>query len=94
MTPKELRADAQMLKMGEYDGVHIMHAWIALREYADLKEAAEKGVTDEVAVEALRVHGWTSQGPSESPDFKMAKEHMRKVLLAVAPLLALKGDKP
>ena len=94
MTAAELRKLADDCHHTLMDDSEDYKIATALREYADLKEAAEKGVTDEVAVEALRVHGWTSQGPSESPDFKMAKEHMRKVLLAVATLLALKGDKP
>jgi hypothetical protein len=55
----------------------------ALREYADLKEAAEKGVTDEVVTAAYLA--WHDDGPKVS---------LRKALLAVAPLLALKGDKP
>ncbi len=56
----------------------------ALREYADLKEAAEKGVTDEVVRGAYAVYTYNYSG----------KEGMRATLLAVAPLLALKGDKP
>jgi hypothetical protein len=84
MTPKELRAVATMLKIGEYDGVHIMHAWIALREYADLKEAAEKGVTDELVTQLFLAA--TRDNPN--------KTRFDAISEVLAPLLALKGDKP
>lgn len=35
---EQLRALRVTLKSGEYDGAHIMAAWIALAEYADLLE--------------------------------------------------------
>ena len=73
MTPKELRAVATMLKIGEYDGVHIMNAWIALREYADLKELLQAKFTSGNSVPVERIVITRAE---------------------VAPLLALKGDKP
>jgi len=35
---EHLRHLRVLLKSGDYDGVTIMHAWIAIEEYADLLE--------------------------------------------------------
>jgi hypothetical protein len=61
----------------------------ALREYADLKEAAEKGVTLQMACEAYAKFLSVVAGERRDPEIGM-----REVLRSVAPLLALKGGKP
>jgi hypothetical protein len=71
----------------------------ALREYADIKEAAEKGVTDEVVELAARtlcsVNGVNPDRSRDMvPEWVYRKHDAHAALLAVAPLLALKGDKP
>jgi hypothetical protein len=65
----------------------------ALREYADLKEAAEKGVTDEVLRPQFErfCRNQCSPGALTSEWYWMI---FKAGAFAVAPLLALKGDKP
>jgi hypothetical protein len=74
---------AELRAMADNMALPATKACAALREYADIKEAAENGVTDEVVTAAYLA--WHDDG---------TKVSMRKALLAVAPLLALKGDKP
>ena len=66
----------------------------ALREYADLIEQAEKGVTDEVCGLALAVirreNGTILSGRYEVMEIPDVDD-MRAALLAVAPHLALAG---
>ena len=42
MKTEELRVLRMRLKSGEYDGVHIMQAWIAIDELIELREFRDK----------------------------------------------------
>jgi hypothetical protein len=94
-TAAELRDLAEMIDANDPKIlVDLGDVSAALREYADLKEAAEKGVTDEVVRAALDVL-W----PRHDDRFKFRHNEgwmndMRAAIESVAPLLALKGDKP
>jgi hypothetical protein len=63
----------------------------ALREYADLKEAAEKGVTPELVITACNAYDSSGEVGDDEVAVYPA---MHATLTVVAPLLALKGDKP
>jgi hypothetical protein len=89
-TAAELRTQADYI-CGNYYTRSDMNAAIvsALREYADLKEAAEKGVSDDVvnaAYKAWHIVRYTHEGSTR-------KQAVQAAVTAVAPLLALKGDK-
>ena len=42
MITEELKVLIMRLKSGEYDGVHIMQAWVAIDELIELREFREK----------------------------------------------------
>jgi len=61
---KELQVLRMRLKSGEYDGVHIMHAWLAIDELIELKKCiAAKPPNQEVANVCPKCGGnWRGDG--------------------------------
>jgi hypothetical protein len=77
-TAAELRAMVPRVSVASFAEIAVIQAM--LREYAALKEAAEKGITMEALETALEA--WRMGGPSTVMS-------MHAALTAVAPLLAL-----
>ena len=67
------------LKSGEYDGTHIMKAWITIREQEKELKRKDKRIA-ELEKENLKAHGWIAKAMMQGLDKVDCSDELLKII--------------